>query len=252
MSVCWRSRIVVSLIVLVGFVPAAWAQLEVELAPAVVERSRNAHGVDLEAIESFQSISEGTITLFDTEGVKATFPVTVLRDGVNKVQRIVEQPTITLRHGTDGVDRWDAAGGMRTVADGPVHHFIESLTARSPRSLFDHARRNTTLRDAGVGVEAAVRRIEAEDAGGLVTVFSIDDATSTVAGLEFVTGELTDPFSGEPVPSTDRYVFSDYREVNGERTPFMIERYINGMKVEEVRFDSVRHDVSLSVDSFQP
>ena len=93
--------------------------------------------------------------------------------------------------------------------------------------------------------------MEAEVAGGQKTDYYIDDVTSVVTRLEFVTGEATDLF-GNTVELTDAYVFSDFNTIDGIPTPLKVERLINGVKVEEMVFSQVVYNVDVSVIGFQP
>jgi hypothetical protein len=134
-----------------------------------------------------------------------------------------------------------------TEAGRPTSQFIESQTIRSVQSLFVGGGR--VLRDLGLKEEARV--IEAEDKDGRKTSYSVDLGTSLIHRIEFVTGELKD-IVGRPVPSTDAYVFSDFRQVQGVTTSFRIERYINGIKTEETQFTSVSFNASLTDAPFRP
>jgi outer membrane lipoprotein-sorting protein len=54
------------------------------------------------------------------------------------------------------------------------------------------------------------------------------------------------------VPTTDSYVFSDYRSIQGALMPFKVERYLSDIKAEEMQFTSVRFNASVKDDVFKP
>jgi hypothetical protein len=220
-------------------------------AAATLQRGLAAHGSRLASGEITDSISEGKLTYFNAEGPQATFDVTLTRKGTGHVQRVVKQPSGALRQGTDGTRTWDSFGGWFTAAaQGHALQFLESQTVRSVQTLFNHQAEGLAVRHRGKTNGAGV--IEGEDRRGRKTSYFIDDKTSIVTKLEFVTGEAKDPFSGKIVPLTDTYVFSDHRMIQGVLTPFKIERYIGGTKAEEMQFTSVRYNASLKDDLFKP
>ena len=138
---------------------------------------------------------------------------------------------------------------MWVAADeGTPQHFIESQTVRSVESLLDHQNRGLTLGDKGQ--QGAARVVEAQGAGERRTDYHIDDATSMVTRLEFVTGEGTDAV-GNTVTETEAYVFSDFRTVRGRATPFKVERWIDGVKYEEMTFTSVSYNTGVADGVFQ-
>ena len=195
-------------------------------------------------------VSEGTVTLFTANGPKATFDVTLIRQGDSKLQRIIHQPGVDVRLGTDGSESWHSLSiGMRTEAIGQPGHFIDSQTVRSVARFLDYENRGLELGDKGRVADARV--VEARGPGGRRTDYNIDDATSMVTRLEFVTGEATDPF-GNVIPRTETYLFSDFRAVDGIPTPFKVERLINGLKAEEMVFTSVSYTTTVGAGDFKP
>ena len=132
--------------------------------------------------------------------------------------------------------------------EGTPLRFVESQTVRSVESLLDHQNRGLTLTDKGR--QGAARVVEAQGAGERRTDYHIDDETSMVTRLEFVTGERTDAF-GNTLPSTEAYVFSDFRSVRGRATPFKVERWVNGVKYEEMVFTAVTYNTDVADSTFQ-
>jgi hypothetical protein len=128
-------------------------------------------------------------------------------------------------------------------------NFIESQTVRSVQTLLNYQSLGLTLRNTGQTGKAQL--IEFEDASGRKTTFSIDEDTFTISKLEFVQGQTKDAF-GNPASITERFVFSDNRLVQGLLTPFKTERYVNGIKAEEVRLSSVAYNASVKDDAFRP
>ena len=245
----------------IGLVIAAWFALTrttpaqvatpTTAAAGVVQRALAAHGPKWVTGEIADWVAEGKITYFNANGPQATFDVTVTRKGKSQVQRVVRQPAVEVRVGSDGAHAWDSLGGFFTLkAQGHALQFIESQTTRSLQALFNYQAEGLTLRDQGQSGNTRV--IEAEDKQGRKTSYFVDDATSAVTRLEFMTGEAKDPFSGRMVPTTDSYVPSDYRSVQAVLTPFKIERYINGIKTEEMQLSSVRYNASVQDDAFKP
>jgi hypothetical protein len=141
----------------------------------------------------------------------------------------------------------------RSVFGGPVGNFIESQTTRSLTALFDSRRHGFAVRDLGIKQDARLVEVEVEekDKSGRKTRYFIDRETLRVTRVEWITGEVTTLF-GELVPTTAAYVLSDFRNVQGIPTPFQIERYVNGTKIEETRFSTVRYNASPKDDVFQP
>jgi hypothetical protein len=220
-----------------------------ETLSQTVERTLTVYGgrTALDAIAD--SVAEGTITYLTAEGGGATFEVTLVTRG-NQVQRIIRRPNGELRQGTDGIRAWHSSNGFTAEAAGSTLHFIESQTVRSIRSLLASASDGAVLRDAGIDGDSRV--VEKEDLQGRRTRYFID-GSSIISKAESFTGLYNrDPFTGRPVPRTDTYVFSDYRTVNGILTPFKIDRYINRIKVEEMRFKTVLYNVGVKDEAFQP
>lgn len=246
-----RHRVSIHLVVqlLVGAASCryAWAQ---ETPPQAVQRALNAHGRQLVSGEIVDSVSEGRLTLFNVKGPQATFNVTLLRKGKAQLQRIIKQGRGEVRQGSDGIRNWDSwQGWFSPRAKGGALQFIESQTVRSIQSLFNHQSEGLILRDQGKKGKARV--LEAEDKKGEKTKYFIDDDSSLITRLEFVTGRSKDLF-GKPIDRVDAYVFSDFRRVQGVLTPFKIERYRSGMRIEEMQFTSVRYNASVKDQAFRP
>ena len=91
---------------------------------------------------------------------------------------------------------------------------------------------------------------EGQDSWGRKTDYHIDDATSVVTRLEFVTGEATDAL-GNTVQTTETYVFFEFREANGVSTPFTVERLIDGVTADEINFEAVVLNVDLASSEFK-
>lgn len=214
-----------------------------------VDRGKVAGGIT--SLDELTSASGGTITYYTASGeAKGTFTVTFVRDGNTRLQTVIEQPGVNVRLGTDGTNSWHSlSNGMRADAVGRAKHFIESQTVRSVRSFLGDQDRGWAYRDKGRGTKERI--VEAEDSVGKKTDYYIDDDSSVVTRLEFVTGEATDAF-GNTVELTDAYEFSDFNDVEGIPTPFKVERLINGVKAEEMVFTRVIYNVDLSVIDFAP
>jgi hypothetical protein len=220
-------------------------------AVATVERAVAAHGNKVGSAKIADIVYEGSITYFTTAGPQATFDLTLYKKGDDQVQKVVTQKNRVIKQGGSGSVTWDSVDGQITSsAQGRASHFIESQTVRSVQALFDYAASGLSLRDNGKKGGKTV--VEAEDNRGRKTKYSIDDTTSTVTALEFDTGQARDPFSKRIVPKTDAYVFSDFQKVQGVLTPFKIERFINGIKAEEMRFTRIRYNTSVAGSLFRP
>ena len=256
----WVSGLVIGFFL--GLTPGLGAQeTPTETVSEAVARAVAAYG-SLEAAEGetrddgatatavVDSTSVGQITLLRVNGPSSTFNVTFVRKGDSQIQRTIHQPNVDVRLGTTGPDSWHSLSiGMWTAADdGPPRHFIESQTVRSVESFLDHENRGLTLTDRGQGATARV--VEAAGSNERRTEYHIDDATSMVTRLEFVTGERTDAF-GNTVSATEVYVFSDFRAVRGRATPFKVERWIDGVKYEEMVFTSVSYNTDVADNAFQ-
>jgi hypothetical protein len=239
--------IVITILFLTRTTPAQGPASE---AGAAVQRALTAYGRQWATDEILDSISEGKLTFFSADGAKATFDVTVFRKGTTLVQRVIKQPAGDLRQGTDGNNSWEAIPGFYTPsAQGRAMQFIESQTSRSVHRLLNHQKEGLTLRD--LGAQDKARLIEAEDRQGRKTTYSLDSDTNLFTRLEFVTGQVKDPFSGATLPDKDSYVFSDNRLLQGILTPFKIERYKGRDKIEEMQFTTVRYNAGLKNTDFR-
>ena len=199
------------------------------------------------------SLSEGTLTLFNVEGPQGTFNVSLLRKGDRQVQRIIKQNGKELRQGSDGSASWSSLDGMTSNDIGGPQHFVESLTDRSFQSLF---KAGVEIHDIGMKGDSRVLEVfekadkPAQD--DRKTRYFIDSGSSTVSRIEMVTGEYFDTFFNRKMEVTESVVFSDYRDVGGVMTPFKIESLLNGIKTEEMQFKTVSHNQSLQDRAFRP
>lgn len=191
--------------------------------------------------------AQGGITFSPSEGDESRYPVTVLHKGADKVQRIIAYPGGEIREGSNGTSTWGGIpfGGP---ASGAAMRFIESQTVRSVNRLF--ASSATSMRDAGM--KGDVRGVEIEDAQGRKTTYFLDPVRSLVARSEIVIGETLHMISEERSPLIEAYAYSDYRSVDGVLTPFRIEVYHSGFKVQAIQFDTVRYNTGVKDDAFRP
>ncbi len=225
-----------------------------EKAEDVVERALNGHGGRQAWLSIQDYVGEGTLTFYSGTQTKTTTGLSLIRKGNNRVQRIIRQPNGDLHQGTDGTSAWESAGGFVALAPGGLAAtFIESQTVRGPSNLFDAAAKGNPVRNTGKKNEATVLEVEDKSAGAAArrTRYSIDAATSRITRIEFATGEVQDLF-GKTVPSTESYVFADFRTVQGIPTAFRVTRYIDGQKIEEMQFSSVRYNTSVKDNEFKP
>ena len=221
-----------------------------DIATTVVDRVVTAHGRQWATGEVLDSVAEGKLMLFGLEGPKTTFDLTLLRKGMTRVLRVVHQPAGELRQGTDGVNSWESIPGFFTpAAQGRAMQFLEMQTTRSIQRLFNHQKEGLKLQD--LGVQDDWRVIEAEDQERKKTRYFIDPDKNLITKLEFITREVKDPFSGAMVPLTDKYVFSDFRLTQGIVTPFKVERFNGGNKLEEMQFNIVRYNSGLKDADFR-
>jgi hypothetical protein len=219
-----------------------------------VERALNAHGGRQAWNSVRDSISEGKLTFFTGKTSKNTVAVTVIRKGDSHVQRILKDGDGELVQGADGTSTWESFNGMTALAPaGLAGSYLESQTVRSVGNLFDAQARGRPVREAGTKDNERVLELEAPLDGQAPrkTRYFVDEATSRVTRIEFVTGEARD-LLGKTVPATESYVFSDYRLVQGIASPFRIERYVNGLKIEETQFTTVRYNTSVKAEAFKP
>ena len=223
----------------------------------VLGKAIQAHGGRQALASVVDSVSTGKITFFTVQGLKSVADVTLVRKGSTLVQRIVKQPNGELRQGSNGRGNWESFNGMTTSSAGDlVGNFVESQTIRALNNLLDSQARGSTVRDGGSKNEARVLEVEvpAEKGSGKParkTRYSVEKGSSRVTGVEWVTGDTTTAF-GTAVPTTEAYTFSDFRTVQSVLTPFRIDRYVNGNKIEETRLTSVRYNTSVKDDVFKP
>ena len=224
-----------------------------ESSSQVFQRASNAHAKQALAAVT-DSVSEGSLTLFGREGAKATVNVTVTRKGAGKVQRVTKNGANAAWEVSDGTRRWQSMGGGLTseVRAGPAARLIDMETVRSVASLLEAPAKGQAVKDGGVKDHARVLEIEepASNKTARKVRYFVDDATSRVTRVEFVLGDRKNLFNGT-VSSTDAWVFSDYRTVSGVPTPFHIERFIDGIKVEETQYSTVRFNTSVKDDVFK-
>jgi hypothetical protein len=217
---------------------------------AVVGRAAVAHGGRWTSGQIADSVSDGTVTFFTVDGPTVTFNVSMLRKYPTRVQRIVKETVGNLKQGTDGSTSWESVIGFSTPeARGRSLSFLESHTTRSVERLFNYQSEGMTLRDLGARDKSHL--VEADDQHGKKSTYFIDNDTNVITQLEFVVGQVKDPFSGATVDDIDRYLFSNYRMVQGVLTPFKVERYNGGVKTEEMQFSSIRYNAGLKDQDFQ-
>src|SRR5262245_51871868 len=227
----WLTWMIGSYFVLAVAGDSAGAQAQGQGVAAVARALANyGQGLVSGAIQDW--ICEGTLTLFSLSGPKATLPMTLLRKGGGQVQRIVDQGGIVQRQGSDGNLTWDSIDGFRTVAQVRTQNFLEGQTNRSIHALLNHQGIGLILQD--LGINGQLLSIEAADARGRKTKYTIDLNAAVISVLEFTTPAVTSPQQTPAV--TDRYVFSDYRRIQGILTPFKTVRFVDGMKLEEMQF----------------
>jgi len=244
----WLVSILITVLLLSRSTPAQGPTSDT--AAAVVDRAVGVHGRQWTTGELSDSLADGKLMLFGLEGPKVTFDFRLLRKGMTRVHRVIQQPVGELRQGTDGENSWESVPGFFTpAAQGRAMHFLESQTTRSMQRLFNYQKEGLKLRDLGVHDQRRI--VEAEDQKGKKTKYFIDSDKSLITKLEFVTREVRDPFSGEIVPDTDSYVFSDFRLIQGIPTPFKIERFNGANKIEEMQFNSVRYNAGLKDADFR-
>jgi hypothetical protein len=236
----WLKWTIAFYLVLVGASSSGGAQAPGSAVEAVGRLLANyGPGLVSGAIQDW--IGEGTVTLFGVSGSKGTFPLTVLRKGNGQIQRIIRQGPTIQKQGSDGTAAWDSVDGFRTVAQGRTQLFLESQTTRSLLALLNYQGLGLTLNDLGTNGQSQV--IEASDSRGRKTKYIVDLNASVITEVEFST----------PAPAmTDKSVFSDFRRVQGILTPFKTVRFVDGIKVEEMQFTSVRYNVSVKDSDFKP
>ena len=219
-----------------------------EPATAALQRTTNAHGG--QAFRNIaDSVAEGTLTLYSMEGPYAQFSVTVKRKGQGRVQRTIKSPTGEQRQGTNGTQTWDAFGNFLTAARGPALEFIETQSARALPNLFEYQTRGSRLRDDGM--HGKDRLLTIEESNGRTTSYLIDGVTALVTRLELVSGQAPDML-GRPLSIVQSYVFSNFRAVQGVPTPFKVQHFNNGIKVDELLFTSVQYNTGIADDVFRP
>jgi hypothetical protein len=219
-----------------------------ETANQAVQRAVNAHGGN-QKIDAIQDATlDGSITLYDEKGTASTFPLKLLRKGEAQVQRIITRPGDEIRQGVSESHAWNSVGGHSTPASGDVLDFLETQTVRSLKQLFDYQQRGHRLRDDGL--KGSDRLLTVEDETGRSTHYTIDGLTSRVTKVEFETSRSRNMFSGQLISVKQTFALSDYRLVDGVWTPFRIERFTGGAKVEEMRFTAVKHNSSLKNEVF--
>lgn len=233
------------------------AQRERDRQPRVVpepltrtmERAESVHGGRQALKDATNSTAEGVFTGFSANGDARSYPVTLFAKGLGQAQRIIQQPGVEVRQGSDGVQTWDGFGGHYTPAHGAALGFLETQTVRSLLGLFDYQNRGAQLRDLGMSGDQRV--VEVEDTNGRVTTYFVDP-TGRVAKVEFISSLGTHMLSVKPLPVTESYQFSDYRMVQGVLTPMKIEHFTGGTLVDAMELKSVLYNSALDENTFRP
>jgi hypothetical protein len=221
----------------------------------IVERAVQAHGGRQLSTAVKDAVAEGLLTFFGGNTAGGTIDVTVTRKGSSRLQRVLKRGDGQVVQGSDGTSTWESFDGMTALAPGGLAKtYIESQTARGLDMLFEAQNKGLPIRDAGRKGNARVLELDTATNNGTQnspTRYFIDDATSRVTRIEFITGEAKD-ILGKSVATTESYVFSDFRSVQGVPTPFRVERFIDALKIEESQFTSVRYNTSVKDDLFKP
>ena len=201
-------------------------------------------------------VSEGTLTFYGAEGPRSEpFQVIIRRRG-SKAERAITQPAGIVREGTDGVRTWHSfepaqgGGAFQAVAQGPTLQYLERLTTRSVDRLLASELSYQVWQDRQG--DGALPAIEALDRDGRRTLLQIDFKTGLVRSMKFETVQQNSAIGGGAIRGDDRYIFHDYRDVGGMMTPFIIERFTNGAKTEELRLNSVSFNTDFSDAVFVP
>src|SRR3989442_451507 len=122
-------------------------------------------------------------------------------------------------------------------------------SGRALPKLFEYQTRGSRLRDDGM--HGKDRLLTIEESNGRTTSYLIDGVTALVTRLELVSGQAPDML-GRPLSIVQSYVFSNFRAVQGVPTPFKVQHFNNGIKVDELLFTSVQYNTGIADDVFRP
>jgi hypothetical protein len=225
-------------------------QPKLEPSTQVFQRALEASGGRQSMNGVVDVVADGTVTFYSSGVAQQPLPVTLIRKGDRQVQRTIKYPSGERRQGTNGSQTWDSFGHQWTAAAGPALDFIETNTARGLQNLFDFESRGSKLHDDGM--RGAHRALTIEESNGRTTTYVIDTPTSRVTTVEFVSGQAGDMFGLRRLPIVETFVFSDFRRTQALWTPFRIEHYSNGLKIEELQFTSIRFNTSQKDEVFHP
>jgi len=139
--------------------------------------------------------------------------------------------------------------GHYAQAGGPNGAFLELETVRSVLRFLDYQNRGLKLKDRGM--RASRRAVEAEDADGRVTTYSLEP-DGRVSRLEFLDGQSINMLTGQPIPLVQSYEFSGHRVIQGVLTPMKIELFINGLRSDSMELSSVRYNSAIPDSQFRP
>ena len=227
----------------------AWSQGQSASAPGqLISSALAAHGAGWQQ-GNVVTVAIGTQTVYALTSAKGTYSVALYVKGTNKVQRVLNRPPgDEIHEGSNGNRTWKVLGPF-TLKDTPedISTFLESQTNRSLQALFSSL--SPALVD--LGTSAKGHGVQFTDNNGKTTSYFVDPSTSLITRVEFTVGQTIDLF-GRPLAIVEAYVFSDYRNADGLETPFHIQRYRNGILMEELQFSSVSHASSVDDSVFQP
>ena len=217
----------------VGFVASASAQTVDEL----IDRMITARG-GIEKIRAIQTRKEtGTISFGpDTEG-----PFTAELARPNKLRVEVHLPNANVVQAFDGKSGWQNMPGSDQAAimdQTQLRAMSEQADFDGP--LIDYKRKGNTIEQAGVGdIEGRkTYRLRVTLANGDVHYWELDAENYLPVRWR---GNRTANGTETPIES----VFTDFRDVSGVKFPFVIESFIEGKLVQQMKISSREANVKI-------
>ncbi|HEX4999923.1 MAG TPA: hypothetical protein VFY29_17010 [Terriglobia bacterium] len=179
------------------------------------------------------SVREGVVVVYNDNGSKETFQVTLVRNGDRRAQHIIlKMPDGRI---------WDGRGDHLSAAGRRALDFLETQFMQGTERLLDAPARNALIRDDGANTEGRALTVREKD--GATAQYIVDPATLNVRRFDFHRGQAGGD-GGIVQDAVEAYTFSDFRDAGGNLVPYRVEHFRNGVRREELTITKVQQVVA--------